>query len=231
MTGNSGEDNRAGAPATASVPACGRGDASAAMIRTKEFAQDDKRKTTDKGQHTPMTDELQLKRYIRTIPDFPQPGIAFRDITPMLAHPQTFRAVIDRFAGHFRDRGVTAVIAAEARGFIFAAPLALQLDAAFIPVRKPGKLPFETHSFHYELEYGSDSLEMHTDAVTDKDTVLLVDDLLATGGTMEACVRMTENANAKIAGLAFVIELDDLQGRDRLKPYDVFSLVHYTEDE
>ena len=134
-------------------------------------------------------------------------------------------------ADHFRDANVSAVLAAEARGFIFAAPLALELNAGFVPVRKPGKLPFDTHSFHYELEYGTDSLEMHTDAVTSDDTVLLVDDLLATGGTMEACVRMTEKAGATIAGLAFVLELSDLGGRERLAPIDVFSLVSYSEDE
>jgi adenine phosphoribosyltransferase len=177
-----------------------------------------------------MNGELNLKAYVRTIPDFPKAGIMFRDITPMLAAPEAFRAVIDRIANQFRDRGVTAVISAEARGFIFAAPLALELGAAFIPVRKPGKLPFDTHSFHYELEYGSDSLEMHTDALRAGDKVLLVDDLLATGGTMEACIRMTEGAQATVVGNAFVIELDALGGRRRLEPYEVFSLVHY-EDE
>ncbi len=178
-----------------------------------------------------MTDALDLKPHIRTIPDFPKPGIRFRDITPLLATPRVFRSVIQCLADHFRDSHVTAVLAAEARGFIFAAPLALELNAAFIPVRKPGKLPFDTHSFHYELEYGTDSLEMHTDAVTENDTVLLLDDLLATGGTMEACLRMTEKAGAKVAGVAFIIELDDLPGRAKLEGYDVFSLVHYTEDE
>ena len=123
---------------------------------------------------------LNLKDYVRSIPDFPKPGIMFRDITPMLAAPEVFRYMIDCFTEQFRDREVTAVISAEARGFIFAAPLALELNASFVPVRKPGKLPFDTHSFHYELEYGSDSLEMHTDAITEKDRVLLVDDLLAT---------------------------------------------------
>ena len=178
-----------------------------------------------------MSTDIDLKQHIRTIPDFPKPGIRFRDITPMLAHPQAFAATIDRLAEAFAGRGVTAVLAAEARGFIFAAPLALKLNAGFIPVRKPGKLPFETHSFHYELEYGTDSLEMHTDAVTSDDTVLLVDDLLATGGTMQACLRMAENSGAKIAGVAFVLELIGLNGRQKLEPYEVVSLVSYTEDE
>ena len=178
-----------------------------------------------------MSHEFDLKKHIRTIPDFPKPGIRFRDITPLLAEPDAFRAAISQIAERYRDRGITAIVAAEARGFIFAAPLALEMNAGFIPVRKPGKLPFDTHSFHYELEYGTDSLEMHTDAVTPGDTVLLVDDLLATGGTMEACIRMTEKAGAKIAGLAFVIELDGLNGRQKLAPYDVFSLLTYSENE
>jgi adenine phosphoribosyltransferase len=178
-----------------------------------------------------MNADLNLKKYIRTIPDFPKPGIRFRDITPMLGHPAAFREAIRRLAEPFRGKDVTAVVAAEARGFIFAAPLALELNAGFVPVRKPGKLPFDTHSFHYELEYGTDSLEMHTDAVVAEDTVLLVDDLLATGGTMQACVRMTEKLGAKIAGVAFAIELDGLNGRKKLEPYDVFSLVTYKEGD
>ena len=179
-----------------------------------------------------MTDvALNLKDYVRSISDFPKPGILFRDITPMLTSPDVFQNVIDRFADRFRDREVTAVVAAEARGFIFAAPLALELKASFVPVRKPGKLPFDTHSFHYELEYGSDSLEMHTDAISEGDRVLLVDDLLATGGTMEACIRMTEQSNATVVGNAFVIELDFLKGRERLAPYEVFSLIHYDGED
>ena len=178
-----------------------------------------------------MNDSIDLKKHIRTILDFPRPGIRFRDITTLLASPAAFRHVIDRFANHFRDRNVTAVLAAEARGFIFAAPLALELNARFIPVRKPGKLPFDTQSFHYELEYGSDSLEIHTDALTAEDRVLLVDDLLATGGTMDACIHLTERTGATVAGVAFVIELEDLPGRERLAPHDIFALVRYREDE
>lgn len=174
-----------------------------------------------------MPVEIDLKEHIRSIPDFPKPGIVFRDITTLLARPTVFGHAVNLFAEHFRGRGVTAVIAAEARGFIFAAPLAIQLGAAFIPVRKPGKLPFETHSFHYELEYGSDTLEMHTDALSEGDQVLLVDDLLATGGTMEACIQITERTGASVVGCAFVIELDFLNGRRRLEPHEVYSLVHY----
>jgi adenine phosphoribosyltransferase len=173
------------------------------------------------------TEDVDLKQIIRTIPDFPKPGIMFRDITTLLAEPKAFRYVVRRMADHFREQHVTAVIAAEARGFIFAAPLAIELDAKFIPVRKPGKLPFNTQAFHYELEYGSDCLEMHTDALTAGDRVLLVDDLLATGGTMQACIRLTEHSQAAVVGSAFVIELDSLGGRQRLAPYEVFSLVHY----
>lgn len=174
--------------------------------------------------------QLDLKQHIRSIPNFPKPGIMFRDITTLLSEPTVFREVTARFAEHFRDRGVTAVVAAEARGFIFAAPLALELNAKFIPVRKPGKLPFETQSFSYELEYGSDTLHMHVDALNANDRVLIVDDLLATGGTMLACVNLVEQLQATIAGCAFVIELDFLNGREKLNPHDVFSLVRYADE-
>jgi adenine phosphoribosyltransferase len=177
-----------------------------------------------------MSAMIDLKEHIRSIPNFPKPGIVFRDITTLLGTPRVFGHVIDLMAEHFAGRGVTSVIAAEARGFIFAAPLALKIGAGFIPVRKPGKLPFDTHSFHYELEYGSDTLEMHTDALREGDQVLLVDDLLATGGTMEACIRITERAGASVVGCAFVIELDFLKGRNRLTPYEVFSLVNYDSE-
>jgi adenine phosphoribosyltransferase len=170
---------------------------------------------------------IDLKRYIRDIPDFPKPGILFRDITPLLASPEAFQATIDRLAEHYRDRGVDAIVAAEARGFIFAAPLALELQAAFVPVRKPGKLPFDTRSFHYELEYGTDTLEMHADGVAAGQRVLVVDDLLATGGTVEACCRLLEQGGAEVLGCAFVIELLALSGRKRIAPYDAFSLIQY----
>lgn len=177
-----------------------------------------------------MKEPLELKRYIRGIPDFPKPGIMFRDITPLLAAPRAFQYVIDSLVDHYREARVNAVVAAEARGFIFAAPLALALRARFIPIRKPGKLPFDKQSFHYDLEYGTDSLEMHTDALSQADRVLLVDDLLATGGTMAACIAMVEKAGAVVVGTAFVIELDFLKGRRRLAPYEAFSLVHYADE-
>ncbi len=153
---------------------------------------------------------MDLKDYIRTIPDFPKPGILFRDITPLLAAPAAFQAAIDQLAAHFRGVPIDAVAAAEARGFIFAAPSALELKVAFVPIRKPGKLPFDTHSFHYELEYGTDTLQIHVDGVAPGQNVLLVDDLLATGGTMGACCRLVEKAGANVAGCAFFIELAGL---------------------
>ena len=174
--------------------------------------------------------DLDLKTCVRNIQDFPKPGIMFRDITPLLARPDAFRQAIRQMADPFRDAGVTAVAAAEARGFIFAAPLALEFNCAFVPVRKPGKLPFDTKSFHYELEYGTDTLEMHTDAVKAGDRVLLVDDLLATGGTMQACVKLAEQSGAEIIGCAFVVELTFLPGRTKLAPHHVVSLIQYADE-
>ena len=170
---------------------------------------------------------LDLKQFIRAIPDFPKPGIMFRDITPLLAAPAAFRQAVRQMADHFRGKSVDLVAAAEARGFIFAAPLALELNAGFVPVRKPGKLPFDTHAFHYELEYGSDTLEMHVDGMVAGQNVLLVDDLLATGGTVQACCRLAEKAGANIGGCAFVIELAALEGAKRITPYEAFSLIRY----
>jgi len=175
----------------------------------------------------PATAPPRLADYIRSIADFPKPGILFRDITPLLASPAAFGESIRQLAEPFRGIGVDLVAAAEARGFIFAGPLALELGAGFIPVRKPGKLPFETHSFSYDLEYGSDSLEVHTDSFAAGQRVLLVDDLLATGGTMEACCRLVERARATVVGCAFVIELTSLAGARRLAPHKVVSLLKY----
>lgn len=170
---------------------------------------------------------MNLADYIRPIPDFPKPGILFRDITPLLATPAAFREAINQLASHYRGEPIDAVAAAEARGFIFAAPLALELNAAFVPVRKPGKLPYETHTFEYELEYGTDTLQIHTDGVKPGQRVLLVDDLLATGGTIEACCRLVERAGAQVIGCAFAVELKFLGGRSRIAPHDAFSLVQY----
>jgi adenine phosphoribosyltransferase len=169
----------------------------------------------------------QLRELIRDIPDFPKPGILFRDITPLLAHPGAFRAAVRQLADHYRGQRIDAVAAAEARGFVFAAPVALELDVGFVPIRKPGKLPFDTHAFHYELEYGTDALEVHIDSLGQGHRVLLIDDLLATGGTMQACLRLIERVGAAVAGCAFLLELRSLGGRKKLEPYDVFSLVQY----
>lgn len=170
---------------------------------------------------------MDLHAYIRDIPDFPKPGILFKDITPLLATPAAFRHAIDALAAACHGRAIDAVAAAEARGFIFAAPLALALQRPFIPLRKPGKLPYKTTSHSYELEYGSAELHMHIDAVTRGMRVLLVDDLLATGGTMQAAARLVENCGGVVASCAFLVELAFLGGRDKLKPLEVFSLVRY----
>jgi adenine phosphoribosyltransferase len=171
--------------------------------------------------------ELRLTDYIRDIPDFPKPGILFRDITPLLGTPAALRQAVIRLADHYRHAGIDVVAAAEARGFIFAAPLAMELDVGFVPVRKPGKLPFDTHAFHYDLEYGTDTLEVHVDGISPGQNVLVVDDLLATGGTVEACCRLVEMCGATVAGCAFVIELVGLNGADRIKHYHPYSLIKY----
>lgn len=174
-----------------------------------------------------MSNTIDLNDYIRTIPDFPKPGIMFRDITPLLAHPGAFGESIKQFADHYRDLKIDKIMAAEARGFIFATPLALELNAGFVPVRKPGKLPFDTQAFHYELEYGTDTLEIHVDAIQEGERILMIDDLLATGGTMQACIQLAEDAGANVVGCAFLVELDGLKGRDLLPGQEIFSLLHY----
>jgi adenine phosphoribosyltransferase len=170
---------------------------------------------------------MDLTKYIRDIPDFPKPGILFKDITPLLAEPRAFQHAIDRLAEHYRTQPFDAVAAAEARGFLFAAPLALQLQKPLVPLRKPGKLPYRTYSLKYDLEYGSAELQMHSDGVGHGHRVLLVDDLLATGGTMQAGCRLIETAGGQVAGCAFLVELMFLNGRERLRPHEVFSLIQY----
>ena len=170
---------------------------------------------------------LQLADYIRAIPDFPKPGILFRDITPLLASPVALAETVRRLAEHFRDSRIDFVAAAEARGVLFAVPLAMALDAGVVPIRKPGKLPHKTVSEVYELEYGSDKLEMHGDAVTPGARVLVLDDLLATGGTVAACCRMIEKAGGTVVGCAFVIELTELAGAEKLTGYDVVSRIKF----
>lgn len=174
---------------------------------------------------------MNLKQFIRSIPDFPKPGIMFRDITPMLNSAAAMKEVTRQLAAPFRDAGITSVMAAEARGFVFGVPLAMELGAGFVPVRKPGKLPFRTNRFSYDLEYGSDSLEIHCDAVGKGDKVLLVDDLLATGGTIEACMKLAQQQHADVVGAAFVIELAFLNGRKRLNQVPVVSAITYHTEE
>lgn len=170
---------------------------------------------------------MDLATYIRDIPDWPQEGVVFKDITPLLANPEGFRAAIDQLAAEFAGAGVTKVMGAEARGFIFGGALAYQLGAGFVPARKPGKLPWDTTSVTYDLEYGTDSLEVHADAITADDVVLIVDDVLATGGTAAAKASLVNNVGATVAGFAFLIELDFLGGRSKL-PGDakIVSLIH-----
>mgnify|MGYP000170169205 FL=1 len=170
---------------------------------------------------------MDLTTHIRAVPDFPKPGILFRDITPLLAAPAAFAAAIDRLAEPWQADGIDAVAAVEARGFLFAGPLALRLGVGLIPVRKPGKLPAETISHRYDLEYGSDTLEMHSGILTPQARVLVVDDVLATGGTAEACVRLIEAAGATVAGCSFLVELGGLGGRERLTAQRIESVLHY----
>jgi adenine phosphoribosyltransferase len=168
-----------------------------------------------------------LKQLIREVPDFPKPGILFYDITTLLKDKAGFATLIDQFAEHYIAQEVDLVLGMEARGFIFAPALAYRLNAGFVPVRKPGKLPAATVKYDYALEYGTNSLEIHKDAIQKGQRVLIVDDLLATGGTAEATAKLAEMLGAQIAGLGFVVELDFLKGREKLKGYDVMSLLHY----
>lgn len=168
----------------------------------------------------------QLKEWVRDIPDFPVKGIIFKDITPMLRNPATLKLASDALADRFANEGVTAVCGMEARGFIFGSIIAYRLGVGFVPLRKPGKLPYDTRAISYQLEYGTATLEIHKDAVGPRDRVLMVDDLLATGGTMAASCRLVESLGAKIVACAFVIELAFLKGREKLK-HNVVSLISY----
>ncbi len=170
---------------------------------------------------------IDLTQHIRDVPDFPKPGILFKDITPLLADPAAFRATIDRLAAPFRGREVDVVAAAEARGFLFGAPLALALGKGFVPIRKPGKLPYKTICWDYDLEYGKDRLEIHDDGLKPGQKVLLMDDVLATGGTMAACKELVRSIGAEVVACLFVIELAFLKGRERLEPGEIVSLIRY----
>lgn len=177
----------------------------------------------------PAIDCEPLKTLIRTVPDFPKPGILFYDITTLLKDKKGFAILVDALAARYIGQDVDLVLGVEARGFIFGPALAYRLNAGFVPVRKPKKLPAKTARVVYDLEYGVDALEIHADAIQPGQSVVIVDDLLATGGTMEATAKLAGQLGAKIASLAFAVELDFLKGRERLREYDVFSLLHYRE--
>jgi adenine phosphoribosyltransferase len=168
-----------------------------------------------------------LSDLVRTIPDFPLPGISFKDITTLIGNGPAFAQVIDTLAERYRNRGITAVAGVESRGFIFSAPIALALGVGLVPIRKPGKLPAETYQIEYSLEYGTNRLEIHRDAFEDGAQVLVVDDLLATGGTIAAAKQLIEQAGGTVVEMAFVIELTFLGGREKLAPCPVFSLIQY----
>lgn len=170
---------------------------------------------------------MDLKSYIRAVPDFPEPGILFRDITPLLQDVNAFRNVINVFADRYRNSRIDAVVAVESRGFVFGAPLAYEMGVPIVPARKEGKLPAATHRAEYTLEYGKAAMEIHVDAVAPGQGVLLLDDLLATGGTLEASAKLVEMAGGVIQDIGVVIELLDLQGRRRLDNYEIFSLLQY----
>lgn len=174
-----------------------------------------------------MADAGWLKGRIRDVPDFPSPGIVFRDLTPLLGDVEAFRFTVDTLADAFAGQRVDKVVGVEARGFILAGPVAYRLGAGFVPVRKPGKLPWRTESEEYALEYGVDRLELHADGVAAGEQVLIVDDVIATGGTAAATVRLVEGLGATVAGLGFAVELMYLGGREKLDGYDVVSLVVY----
>jgi adenine phosphoribosyltransferase len=170
-----------------------------------------------------------FKRLIRNVPDFPKKGILFYDITTLLKDARALKEVLDLLASRYQNQHIDLVLGVESRGFIFAPPLAYQLGAGFVPVRKPGKLPAETLKVTYDLEYGQDTLEVHKDAIQKGQRVLVVDDLLATGGTAAAAIQLIEQLGGAVAGLAFLVELEFLSGRKRLNGYDVYCLLQYQE--
>jgi adenine phosphoribosyltransferase len=172
-------------------------------------------------------DAERLRSLIRDVPDFPKPGVVFKDITPLLADPVAFSTVVDLVVGRFGRGNIDKVVGIEARGFIVAAPVAYHFNAGFVPVRKAGKLPWESDAETYDLEYGTETLEIHTDALHPGERVLVVDDVLATGGTARATARLVERLGAKVVGIACIIELSFLNGRDKLGDLDFYSLIQY----
>ena len=171
--------------------------------------------------------EMNLKSKIRDVPDFPKPGIVFKDITPLLSDVKAFQATIDQLARRYADKAVDYVVAIESRGFIFGAALAYRIDAGFVPVRKKGKLPSRTESVEYALEYGTDQIEIHQDGIHKGSRVVVMDDLLATGGTCRAACELVEKTGGRVVECAFVIELGFLNGREKLKGHEIFSLIQY----
>ncbi|MGM0445487.1 MAG: adenine phosphoribosyltransferase [Bacillota bacterium] len=170
---------------------------------------------------------MNFNNYIRNIPDFPKEGILFKDITPLLKDKDAFKEVIDTMAEKYQELEIDYVVGIEARGFIIGTPLAYALNKGFIPIRKPGKLPYDKISASYDLEYGSNELEIHTDAIQEGDNILLVDDLLATGGTTKASVDLIEKLGGNIVSIAFLLELVDLNGRDEIEGYDIYTLLQH----
>lgn len=173
------------------------------------------------------SESIRLEDWVRDVPDFPQQGVLFKDITPLLQDAAAFRAAMDRLAAHYAGSGIQTVVGVESRGFIFGAPLAYLLNCGFVPVRKFGKLPAETVNVEYALEYGTNVVEVHTDAIKPGERVLIVDDLLATGGTVSAAIELVEKLGGHIAGIAFLVELTYLKGRQKLQDHDVFALMKY----
>jgi adenine phosphoribosyltransferase len=173
------------------------------------------------------SEPIRLEDHIRDIPDFPQQGVLFKDITPLLQDAAAFHAALDRLAAHYADAHIQTVVGVESRGFILGAPLAYLLNCGFVPVRKFGKLPSQTVSVEYALEYGTNVVEVHVDAIKPGERVLIVDDLLATGGTVAAAIELVERLGGSIAGVAFLVELTYLKGRQHLQGYDVFGLIQY----
>ncbi len=171
--------------------------------------------------------KLKLESYIRSVPDFPKPGILFYDITTLLQNGSAFKAAVNAMAAKYKNKKIDTIVAIESRGFIFGAALAYKLGVGFVPVRKKGKLPAKTSSVTYELEYGTDTLEIHQDAISPKANVLIIDDLLATGGTAKAVCELVEQLKGKIIGILFLIELEFLKGREKLKGFPVQSLIKY----
>ena len=170
---------------------------------------------------------MDLKKYIADIPDFPEPGVIFRDVTPLLANKDAYQESIRLISEFAKDKKVDVIVGPEARGFLFGCPVALALHCGFVPVRKPGKLPREVISQSYDLEYGSNEIQIHSDSIQAGQNVLVVDDLLATGGTVEAAITLIEKMGGNVVGTAFLIELEALKGRELLKDYDVFSVLKY----